>query len=104
MWYSASLFYSGTREGEAKASIWMETLVLIEAENEDQAKEIASNIGKGEEHQYKTIDGAILYWLFEKVERIQTIEDMRLKNGVELFSRFLRPEEAESLLTPFDDE
>jgi len=42
-------------------------------------------------------------WRFVKVERVVEICTDELINGTELFSRFLREKEVESLLTPFDD-
>lgn len=49
-----------------------------------------------------TVSGSVkVAWKFHQVESVCLIED-NIEDGVELFSRFLRQSEAESILTPFE--
>lgn len=103
MWYSASLFFRGNRrENSSAAPLWEESVRLIRAETEDQARGRAEEIGKTEELTYRTNEGAI-DWVFERVERVIELEAFPV-DGAEVFCRFLRDTEARSLLRPFDDE
>ena len=105
MWYSASLFFEGAHQVSPRVpSTWEETIVLIEADDEAQAYARADEVGRAREHEYLVSDPVqhMLRWRFAKTERVQEIESRIPTNGAELFSRFLRREEAESLLLPFE--
>jgi len=102
MWYAASLFFRRKHTPPKPGSKWEESIRLIDASSEDDARTKAQKLGRAEEHSYDTQDGS-LGWKFERVERVCAIDEAQLANGTELFSRFLRESEAMSLLTPFDD-
>lgn len=46
---------------------------------------------------YEGEPGDMVTWKFEAVDRICDIEDQALKNGAELFSRFLKESEVHSI-------
>jgi hypothetical protein len=106
MRYVASAFFKGDRIGSAQevAPLWEEVLLLVDAPDEEAAAHDAAQLARGREHQYKVSRPTthVLRWTFVKIERVQLLEGA-LTNGAEIFSRFLRAAEAESLLTPFDD-
>jgi hypothetical protein len=105
MWYSASLFFEGAHQVSPRVpSTWEEVIVLIEADDEAQARQRADEVGRSREHEYLVSEPVQhrLRWRFVKTERVQEIEGGMPSNGVALFSRFLRKEEAESLLLPFE--
>jgi hypothetical protein len=105
MWYSASLFFEGAHQVSPRVpSTWEEVIVLIEAEDEAQAYQRADDVGRSREHEYLVSEPVQhrLRWRFVKTERVQEIEGGIPGNGAALFSRFLRKEEAESLLLPFE--
>ena len=102
MWYAASLFFKGEHTPLTPTPKWEESIRLIEANSEDDARVKAQEIGRAEEHSYRTQDGTV-HWKFERIERLYAIDEPHLGNGTEVFSRFLRESEALSLLTPFDD-
>ena len=85
--------------------MWEEVLLLVEAPDDEAAASQAAELGRRREHQYTVSQRAsdVLRWAFVKIERVQMIEGP-LANGAEIFSRFLRTAEAESLLHPFDDD
>jgi hypothetical protein len=80
-------------------------IVLLDAENEFDAKTMAEIIGRSKEHAYYVSDPdrQLLKWVLIAVERVYSIDAGKLESGIEVFSRFLRQSEAESLLTPFDE-
>jgi len=101
MWFSASLFYRARHSPESDNDwLWEERIVLIAAPDLEQAAESARVLGKAEEHEYATENGR-LRWEFVRLERVTEIEGA-LESGTELFWRFVRQTEADSLLDPFD--
>jgi len=105
MWYSASLFFEGAHQVSPRVpSTWEEVIVLVEADDEAQAHQRADDVGRSREHEYLVSEPVQhrLSWRFVRTERVQAIEQVIPMNGAELFSRFLRREEAESLLLPFE--
>jgi Domain of unknown function (DUF4288) len=104
MWYTASLFIKGIHSPTGSLGpLWKESIRLIEAASEDEARAKAQQIGLTEEHSYQTDDGSMT-WVFHCVERVYPLEVDAFQSGKELFTRFLRDSEAISLLTPFEDE
>ena len=102
MLFSASIpFRSEVTNRAPSESLWEESIVLVSAQSEDDALVRATAIGKQREHSYPIESGEELRWIFDRVERIYTIDAEALESGTELFSRYLRASEVESLLTPF---
>jgi len=103
MWYAANLLFQSTHiPTESKPTIWEESIRLLQARNEVEARELAEQIGRSKEHSYQVHDGLII-WKFDRVERVYLILEDELRTGSEVFSRFLRDSEVKSLLTPFND-
>jgi hypothetical protein len=104
MWFAANLLFRSTHiPTEAKPTIWEESVRLIQALTEAEALKEAERIGRSGSHTYEVEHGLVI-WTFEKVERVYAIEDEELRSGSEVFSRFLRDSEVQSLLQPFDDQ
>ncbi|WP_413937098.1 DUF4288 domain-containing protein [Nitrospira sp. BLG_1] len=107
MWYAASLFMKGIHIVDPPIKpLWEESIVLIEAPDDLRATEKAGEIGRSKEHSYYVDKPSRheMRWEFIQVERVYEIDSSTFSAGLELFSRFLRDSEAESLLTPFDDD
>lgn len=102
MWYAACLLIESSRSPAGAEPIWEESIRLIEAATEQEARAKAERLGHSEGQSYLTTEGT-LTWTFNRVERIYAINADTLIDGTELFSRFLRASEVASLLTPFDD-
>jgi hypothetical protein len=104
MWYAANLLFQSTHiPTESKPTIWEESVRLVQARSEAEAREVAERIGRSKVQTYQVEDGLVI-WKFDRVERIYCILDDELRSGSEVFSRFLRDSEVRSLLTPFNDE
>jgi hypothetical protein len=104
MWFTVSLLLKCVRAGEpAQELLWEEKIFLVRAKTEAEAVSVGNQLGKAEEHEYVAADGQPVRWVFQQVERAAPIEADSLGHQTELFSRFLRPSEAKSLLTPFEE-
>jgi hypothetical protein len=102
MYYTVSLLFKGSSASDDDP-LWEESIRLIEADGEDQARGLALEIGKQNELSYAISSGDSVCWKFMQIERIYLVEDDISNNGVELFSRFLRDSEVASILQPFED-
>jgi len=101
--YTAALLFRSLRDGAfLPQNLWEESIILIEAISQEDALAKANEIGRCRRVSYATQDGTELVWEFFKVERVFEVTNA-LEDGAEIFSRFLRNSEVESLLTPFDD-
>ena len=105
MRFSASILMQSLHQGEPPGEeLWEEVIVLIEAADNESAMRLAEQAGRAREHEF-FVDSPhkhLLRWTFASVERVVAIEDQSLAHGAELFSRFLRREEAMSLRRPFE--
>ncbi len=107
MWYTASLLFKGTHGiVPPPIPLWQQVIVLLEADSEADARSIAERIGQSRAHSYRvsTPEPHVLKWGFERIELLFLINEPQLTTGVEVFARFLRESEVESMLTPFDDD
>lgn len=103
MWYAVNILYRSEHiPTETKPTIWEESVLLIAAASEDEARSAGERIGRSRTHTYEVEDGLAI-WSFEQIERVYAIEGEELRNGTEVFSRFLTDSEVKSLLTRFDD-
>ncbi|NIU00703.1 MAG: DUF4288 domain-containing protein [Nitrosopumilaceae archaeon] len=84
-------------------NLWEYRVVLVEAICEEEAREKAEILGKDYETTYEALKGDFVTWKFIQVDSVSEIEDEGLKDGSELFSRFMSDSTVKSLLTPFDD-
>ncbi len=104
MWFTASLLFKSNipKEPEAQA-LWEESIVLVSAADEEEARSKAEDIGKRREHEYLAAAGNEVRWTFEKIESIHQILVEHLEHGTEVYSRFLSAAEVESLSNHFSD-
>ena len=104
MWFGVNLLFSSTRPDESAAeALWEERIILLQAADEAAARQAAEQIGKAEEHEYIAADGSPVRWQFAQVECVYQLLSDKVESGTEVFSRFLRASEVQSLLTPFKE-
>ena len=106
MWYTGNLLFRAVHSNRPDPDpVWEERIVLLQAIDESGARNLAERIGKEAEHEYHVskAENDVLRWTFVKVQKLYAVEDETLRPGTELFSRFLRQAEVESLLTPFGE-
>jgi hypothetical protein len=107
MWYSASLLFKRVRDKKREApSLWEEIIVLVQAKDEVHAHQQVEVIGHSRAHEYHAGRGTphLVEWSFSQVERVCALDVEKIETGTEVFSRFLRQSEVDSLLTPFPEE
>ena len=100
--FSVSLLFENISDPNPDNRLWEESIVLIEADSEEKARFEAETVGKSHEVTYHTRDGGHADWRFIRIERVYDLDDNELVHGCEVFSRFLRKSEVDSLLTPFE--
>jgi len=104
MWFTASLLFKSNIPNEPEAqALWEESIVLIRAADEEEARMKAEETGKCGEHEYLAAAGNQVRWSFQKIESIHEILVENLEHGTELFSRFLNFSDVKNLLTPLQD-
>jgi hypothetical protein len=104
MWYAVNTLYrSEHTPTETQPTLWEESIFLIEAGSEEDARSEAERIGRSRTHSYEVESGLVI-WSFQQIERVYAIDREDLRSGTEVFCRFLRDSEVKSLLTRFDDE
>lgn len=104
MWYAVNMMYRSEHKPPIPENqiLWEESLVLFDASNEEEAKKKAHQLVTTGEAAYTSSTGDEVCWQFVEIQKVYQIgEDLR--DGVELFSRFLRNSEANSLLQPFSE-
>jgi hypothetical protein len=104
MWFGVNLLYKSVHTPtDSKPTLWEESVRLIQAQTEVEARDEAERMGRSGEHTYEVEDGTVI-WRFERIESVFSILDEELRSGSEVFSRFLKDSEVSSLLTPFGDD
>lgn len=104
-WFVASLLFESTHSTITIVErLWEDRLILIQADELALAREKALLIGATSEHTYVGEYGNVVSWKFRQIERIFEIAEENLVSGIEVFSRFLLPAEAASLLSKIPDE
>jgi hypothetical protein len=104
MWFTASLLFKAEHHGVPNyAPLWEEQVVLFQAISEPDAEAKATAYGQSRKHEFTNNEGTLIRWSFQRVERVCVIESENLEDGTELFSRFLRDSEVQSLSVPFAD-
>lgn len=102
-WFTASLLFESRHERESRAeSLFEESLILIEAEDEEAARAAGVARGKADEVEFATSASDSVRWTFVRILAVHEIGPERPTSGSEVFSRFLSGAEAQSLSRKLD--
>lgn len=92
MWYSALILRQRTHP-EIQVSmdkpLWEESVVLIEADSEQDASIKAEELGARGDISFRAVSTAMVQWKFVKILEIHEILDDSFRHGTEVFSRFI---------------
>lgn len=83
-WFSAMLRFTIT-VGSALPHQGSRSVVLIRADDFDDARAAARRLGKGMEETYRNIDGELVTWRFQAVETVDELGE-QLESGREVYS------------------
>ena len=101
MWFSASVITRSEKKDDPFI-LFEESIYLLQAEDDDDAWKKAEEKGRLSEQSYEAISGDMVTWVFDRVLSVFELFDEEVKDGTEIFSRFLKEEEVKSLQTPFE--
>lgn len=103
--FTVAVLYRSLRDGRyLPSNLWEESMLLIRAVDEQEARVRAEAIAKGRSSQFANSAGEVIRWEFASIECVYELEVQDVVDGTELFSRHLRASEVQSLLTPFSDD
>ena len=77
--------------------MWEEIVFLVDACIEDEAIERVTEMAMAAETQYVSVTNEDVYWKFMRIFHVSPLEVENLRDGSEVFSRFLDAEQVESL-------
>jgi hypothetical protein len=77
--------------------MWEESVLLIEATAAEEAERRAAVHARQHEASYLGQGEDVVTWRFEGITAVYELVDQELRDGAELFSRFLSTDEAASL-------
>ena len=90
-WYVAALIVqstvSGPQDYEPLADLQFK---LIRASHEEEAQQLATELGRSEETSYPNKDGDTVTWRFLGVADLRRVESVDLTHGTEIYSQLFR--------------
>ena len=90
-WYGAKLIFRSEIDGSVEGEhLWEESIRVLTAESEEEARADAVIVGKAAEHSYLNATGETVCWRFHEVQEIQDLCVSELTQGTEVFSRLFR--------------
>ena len=87
MWYGVKLLFESSIPDEHGRILQEESIRLVEAGDESEAKAKATVLGNSEEHEYANVCGETVRWRFVSVLEVQDLCEVKLFDGMEVFSR-----------------
>ena len=86
MWFAAKLLFESSVPNEDGRLLQEESIRLIQASDEADARSRACQLGNSEQHQYRNDLGETVAWQFVSVLEIQDLCEESLSDGTEVFS------------------
>jgi hypothetical protein len=98
MWFGVSLLYRSSEPlDEQGTRLYEERIIVLDAADEGEAWKRANEHGPSLEERYTNAEGNWVTWTFERTIEVKAILEDQIADGVEVFSRFLRQDEVDSL-------
>jgi hypothetical protein len=96
-YFTAKCSYQASHTGPhaVDSSLGEYRYFLVEAAEEEDAREMAIQLARSEAHSYTNMHGVTVQWKFKKLEAIQLLLEEHLRPGMEIFSEFFTPEATE---------
>lgn len=99
MWYGVSIFMRGASAARPEEQqLWEESVVLFDADSEQDASDLAVQYGREAEHSYESATGELICWTFESVGSVHQLLCDKLESGSEVFSHFISSRLAREML------
>jgi hypothetical protein len=101
MWFcvSALSVSEHVNDPPTQQRLWEEHLFLVDAASADEAHTKAEKIARGQECSYESANQSKVSWKFERISKVYKL-DGKPTDGSEVFSRFLKESEVQSILSP----
>lgn len=88
----------------ARSGLCELVVLLIEADDETDARSKAETLSCRYETEFQTVDGDQVSWRFEGVQKVELIDYAENRSGTELYSLHLTEDEMRSILSPIADD
>jgi Domain of unknown function (DUF4288) len=86
MWFAAKLLFESGVQHDDGTVLQEESVRLIQAVDESQARSKATDLGISEQHQYRNNQGEPVAWKFVCIVEIQDLCEENIFDGIEVFS------------------
>ena len=86
MWFAAKLLFASSIRHDDGRALQEESIRLIQANDEAEARSKAATIGASEQHSYGNAYGENVNWQFVSVLEIQDLCEANIVDGMEVFS------------------
>jgi hypothetical protein len=94
MWYSAKLLFEIlVDDDQSTPPSCDESIILIEASSETEARELAVKVAEDQQVDYLNFEGNRVSWIFRQLLELQDLREEALYSGVEVFSTRYEPQD-----------
>ena len=89
-YYAAVLVFEASSDQANHQPLYEESVVLVKAASEEDAEELAIQLGNSQETSYQNQDGQTINHRFKCLLEVQAIQDGWIKHGSTIYSRHFR--------------
>jgi hypothetical protein len=86
MWFAAKLLFESSIRHDDGRMLQEESIRLIQANDEAEARSKAASLGVAEQHNYPNACGENVNWQFVSILELQDLCEANLVDGMEVFS------------------
>ena len=88
-WYWVSATYKSVIVGKLRRrNLWQDLVFLFQAVPDSNLALIAANIARRKQHTYLNKSGLAVEWVFQRINKVESLFDQEPKEGTEVFWRF----------------